>query len=71
MESSQTVGLQIKHFDYSVLLRIQEGLLRRVAFGISPMGELLYEKVGDARWKIWIKPQKETNLGEAQALFDS
>jgi len=52
MESSQTVGLQIKHFDYSVLLRIQEGLLRRVAFGISPMGELLYEKVGDARWKI-------------------
>ena len=33
-------------------------------------GELSYETGGDARWKIRIKPLKETNLGVAQALFD-
>ena len=32
-------------------------------------GELPYEKDGDARRKIRIKPLKETNLGVAQALF--
>ena len=29
-----------------------------------------YERGGDARRKIWIKPPKETDLGVAQAFFD-
>ena len=29
-----------------------------------------YERGGDARWKFWIKPLKETDLGVAQAFFD-
>ena len=29
-----------------------------------------YERGGDARWKFWIKPLKETDLGGAQAFFD-
>ena len=29
-----------------------------------------YERGGDARWQLWIKPLKETNLGVAQAFFD-
>jgi len=28
------------------------------------------EKVGDAHWKIYVKPLKQTNLGVVQALFD-
>ena len=35
-----------------------------------PGGGLPYETDGDARWKIRIKPLKETNLGVAQALFE-
>ena len=36
----------------------------------GPRGGLPYERDGDARRKIRIKPLKETNLGMAQALFD-
>ena len=33
--------------------------------------ELPYKtEVGDGRQKIWIKPQRETNLGVTRALFD-
>ena len=28
-----------------------------------------YERGGDARWKFWIKPLKETDLGVAQAFL--
>ena len=35
-----------------------------------PWGVLPYESDGDARWRIRIKPLKETNLGVVQALFD-
>ena len=41
--------------------------------GMIPRGVVrghLYEKVGDARQKIWIEPLKETNLGVVSALFD-
>ena len=38
---------------------------------ISPGGEdSAYERGGDARRKFWIKPLKETDLGEAQTFFD-
>ena len=33
-------------------------------------GDPAYERGGDARWKFWIKPLKETDLGGAQAFFD-
>ena len=33
-------------------------------------GELPYEKAGDVRWTISMKPQKETNLGVAGGLLD-
>ena len=33
-------------------------------------GDPAYERGGDARWKFWIKPVKETDLGGAQAFFD-
>ena len=35
-----------------------------------PGGDSAYEKGGGARWKCWIKPLKETDLGVAQAFFD-
>ena len=34
-------------------------------------GDSSYERGWDARWEFWIKLLKETNLGVAQALFDS
>ena len=33
-------------------------------------GDSAYERRGDARRKFLIKPQKETDLGGAQAFFD-
>ena len=33
-------------------------------------GVVSYERGGNARRKIWIKPLKETNLGGAQPFFD-
>ena len=33
-------------------------------------GDPAYERGGDARWKFWIKPLKETDLGGAQAFLD-
>ena len=33
-------------------------------------GDSAYERGGDARRKIWIKPVKETDLAAAQAFFD-
>ena len=43
--------------------------------GVTPGGggggrELPYKKGRGARWKLYIKPLKETNLGVAQAFFD-
>ena len=35
-----------------------------------PGGDSAYERGGDARRKFWIKPLKETDLGEAQTFFD-
>ena len=32
-------------------------------------GDSAYERGGDARRKIWIKPLKETDLGVAQAFL--
>ena len=29
-----------------------------------------YERGGDAHWKFWIKPLKETDQGVPQAFFD-
>ena len=43
----------------------REGHLPRGGGGLPP-----YETDGDVRWKIRIKPLKETNLGVAQALFE-
>ena len=34
-------------------------------------GDSAYERGGDACRKFWIKPLKETDLGVAQAFFDS
>ena len=36
-----------------------------------PGGDSAYERGGEARRKFWIKPLKETDLGVAQAFFDS
>ena len=36
----------------------------------SRWGDSAYERGADARRKFWIKPLKETDLGEAQAFFD-
>ena len=36
----------------------------------EPWRDSAYERGGDARWKFWIKPLKETDLGVAQAFFD-
>ena len=33
-------------------------------------GNSAYERGGDARREFWIKPLKETDLGEAKAFFD-
>ena len=33
-------------------------------------GDSSYERGGDAHWKFWIKPLKETDPGVAQAFFD-
>ena len=33
-------------------------------------GDSAYERGGDAHRKFWIKPQKETDLGVAQAFFN-
>ena len=33
-------------------------------------GDSAYERGRDARLKFWIKPLKETDLGETRALFD-
>ena len=33
-------------------------------------GDSAYERGGDARRKVWIKPLMETDLGVAQAFFD-
>ena len=39
---------------------------------LHPLGvELPYEKVGDALWKTWIEPTKESIVIVAQALVDS
>ena len=32
-------------------------------------GDFSYERGGDAHWKFWIKPLKETDPGVAQAFF--
>ena len=37
---------------------------------LGPGGDSAYERGGDARRKFWIKPLKETDLGEAQTFFD-
>ena len=33
-------------------------------------GDYAYERGGDARRKLWIKPLRKTVLGVAQAFFD-
>ena len=33
-------------------------------------GDSAYENGGGARWRCWIKPLKETDLGVAHAFFD-
>ena len=33
-------------------------------------GKSAYERGGDAHWKFWIEPLKETDLGGVQAFFD-
>ena len=42
----------------------------RIFWGVINWFERVYERVGDARRKFWIKPLKETDLGVAQAFFD-
>ena len=37
----------------------------------TPGRDSAYERGGDARRKFWIKPLKETDLGVAQAFFDT
>ena len=41
-----------------------------VTIGLMPGGDSAYERGGDARRTFWIKPLKETDLGEVQAFFD-
>ena len=42
-----------------------------MAVDIPPgRGDSAYEKGGDAGWKFWTKPLKETDLGVTQAFFD-
>ena len=33
-------------------------------------GDSAYERGGDARRKVWIKPLRETDMGVAQSFFD-
>ena len=42
-----------------------------VGVALWPGGDSAYKRGGDARRKFWIKPLKETDLGVAQAFFDS
>ena len=37
---------------------------------LAPGEDSAYERGGDPRRKVWIKPLKETDLGVAQAFFD-
>ena len=37
--------------------------------GCVTRGGLAYERGGDARWKFWIEPLKETDLGVAHSFF--
>ena len=37
---------------------------------LKARGDSAYERGGDARRKLWIKPLKETDLGVAQAFAD-
>ena len=48
----------------------QPGQLVLHPLPVNPRGgDSAYERGGDARWKCWIKPLKETDLGVAQAFF--
>ena len=38
---------------------------------LKPGRDSAYERGGDACRKFWIKPLKETDVGVAQAFFDS
>ena len=40
------------------------------AWDEEPRGDSAYERGGDARRKLWIKPLKETDLGVTQAFFE-
>ena len=37
----------------------------------GPQGVLSFETDGDARWKFWIQPLKENNLGVAKLFVNS
>ena len=58
----------------STISLLNEGTLiynHSTFFTKNPGGDSLpYEKVEDARQKIWIKPLKETKLSVARGLFD-
>ena len=48
----------------------KENKLKTWATDAGGGGDSAYERGGDARRKIWIKPLKETDLGVVQAFFD-
>ena len=61
-----------KHLVNTVYYKLRWLLKIATVQGLNPGGgDLAYERGGDARRKFWIKPLKETDLGVAQAFFDS
>ena len=59
----------IKEFDQD-RISIQKMQVKLLPPGGGAGGDSAYERGGDARREFWIKPLKETDLGEAKAFFD-
>ena len=66
--SIETV-MGMSHFLHAGLPQMESAFIPVVEGG-GGGGDSAYERGGDGRWKFWIKPLKETDLGMAQAFFD-
>lgn len=72
MESSQTVGLQIKHFDYSVLLQWENSCMKRSGMRIGKYELNPKRRPIWARLKLYLTPKRchlKWNRPNYQPLF--
>ena len=72
LSNRSVYGRDIACFTHGGRFKTEKNLQGRekfLHFEFGPGGDSAYERGGDARRKLWIKPLKETNLGVAQAFF--